>query len=368
VYWEQQVGLFATPPPLTSLAVGSKDGAAAGTTAYGTHLLLTPGTASPDWDIIAYGGAAAGGGQTGGPFLPLSGGTLTGSLLLAANPAAALEAATKQYVDGTVTQVNTGTGLSGGPITTTGTISMANTAVTPGTYQGLTINAQGQVTGATNQNYVTGGPYLPLAGGTLTGTLTVNQSITTAGGSAQVTISDRTGTTPTQWALYATGGILRLNNNSAGDVIYFNNSPSSNTQFVGHIMPRTDNAAWCGINSGFTNSWFAVSSYNYITATSDARNKHDVQELPNCLGLVESISPQRFKYSNTPEEYKDRNHWGFIAQDVKAVMEGSGHKFGGHWEDTEGMQSLSYNDLVAVLWKAVQELSAEVAALKESAR
>jgi hypothetical protein len=65
--WEQQTGLFATAPPLTSLAVGSKDGAAAGTTAYGTHLLFTPGTASPDWDIVAFGGAAAGGGQTGGP-------------------------------------------------------------------------------------------------------------------------------------------------------------------------------------------------------------------------------------------------------------------------------------------------------------
>jgi hypothetical protein len=88
VYWEQQTGLFATAPPLCSLAVGSKDGAAAGTTAYGTHLLFTPGTASPDWDIVAYGGAAAGDGQTGGPFLPLAGGTVTGNLTINANAAA----------------------------------------------------------------------------------------------------------------------------------------------------------------------------------------------------------------------------------------------------------------------------------------
>jgi hypothetical protein len=67
VYWEQQTGLFASAPPLCSLAVGSKDGAAAGTTAYGTHLLFTPGTTSADWDLVAYGGEAAGGGQTGGP-------------------------------------------------------------------------------------------------------------------------------------------------------------------------------------------------------------------------------------------------------------------------------------------------------------
>jgi len=60
--WHQQIGLFATAPIYCSLAVGSKDGATAGTTAYGCHLLFTPGTASPDWDVVAYGGAAAGGG------------------------------------------------------------------------------------------------------------------------------------------------------------------------------------------------------------------------------------------------------------------------------------------------------------------
>jgi len=61
LYWHQQTGLFATAPIYCSLAVGSKDGAAAGTTAYGCHLLFTPGVASPDWDVVAYGGAAAGG-------------------------------------------------------------------------------------------------------------------------------------------------------------------------------------------------------------------------------------------------------------------------------------------------------------------
>jgi hypothetical protein len=62
VYWLQQANLFATPPPNCSLAVGSKDGAAAGTTAYGLHATFVPGAASPDWDLVAFGGAAAPGG------------------------------------------------------------------------------------------------------------------------------------------------------------------------------------------------------------------------------------------------------------------------------------------------------------------
>ena len=79
---------------------------------------------------------------------------------------------------GTITQINTGTGLTGGPITTTGTISLANTAVIPGTYGSssatptFTVNAQGQITSATNTNIsvnassITTGVLGPTVGGT----------------------------------------------------------------------------------------------------------------------------------------------------------------------------------------------------------
>src|SRR6516225_8052842 len=75
--WFEQVGLFATPPVYCSLAQGSLNGAAAGTTAYGCHLRFTPGTKSPNWDIVAFAGAP-GGGSSGGPE-PVGAWTLEGN-------------------------------------------------------------------------------------------------------------------------------------------------------------------------------------------------------------------------------------------------------------------------------------------------
>ena len=53
---------------------------------------------------------------------------------------------------GTVTSITAGTGLTGGEITTTGTIGIDVTGVAPATYDGsFTVNARGQITAATNK-------------------------------------------------------------------------------------------------------------------------------------------------------------------------------------------------------------------------
>ncbi len=112
-----------------------------------------------------------------------------------------------------VSNVATGTGLTGGPITSTGTVSLANTAVTIGTYGGatnvasFTVDQQGRLTGASNvtiaignsnlqnSNVVLGNTTLTL-GSTVSnvGNLTL-ENVTIIGGTTNAAVFNFTGNT-----------------------------------------------------------------------------------------------------------------------------------------------------------------------------
>lgn len=93
---------------------------------------------------------------------------------------------------GAVTLINTGTGLTGGPITGTGTISIANTGVSAATYGSssasaqIAVNAQGQITSASSVSITPAsiGAVASVSGTaneiTVTGTTNVTLSLPTA--------------------------------------------------------------------------------------------------------------------------------------------------------------------------------------------
>lgn len=162
---------------------------------------------------------------------------------------------------------------------------------------------------------------------------------------------------------------------------------------AGTTRPAIDNAFALG---DATHRWAAIYAANGTIQTSDAREKSVVGDLTFAAQLVDAIDPVLFKWtgggnrlavSETETEVDDagdavpkvvaqpvpgtRMHAGFLAQDLKAAMDAAGVDFGA-WglEDKDNPDSRQWtrpDQLIAVLWAALKETRADVAALRRAA-
>jgi hypothetical protein len=92
-----------------------------------------------------------------------------------------------------------------------------------------------------------------------------------------------------------------------------------------------------------------------ITAFSDARVKTNIELIPNALEKVEAI--RGVTYTRTDAPHEGVRQAGVIAQEVELVLPEVVKT------NEEGMKSVAYGNLTALLIEAVKELSAQNKAL-----
>ena len=103
-----------------------------------------------------------------------------------------------------------------------------------------------------------------------------------------------------------------------------------------------------------------------ISSLSDARDKTDVQELPEGLDFISKLNPVKFQWQTRDGNGKDGTYEaGFIAQELQSAQQGADADYLGLVMDSNPDRlEASYGKLVPMLVKAIQELKSEVEQLK----
>ena len=147
--------------------------------------------------------------------------------------------------------------------------------------------------------------------------------------------------------------------------LYYDNSKKLSTQtwgvqIYGDLIPSGDNTRDLGASN---ERWAVVYAANGSIQTSDKNEKNTIVESDLGLDFVNQLKPISYKWNKND----GKTHNGLIAQDLEETIKSVGKTiadFGGIYKEPNSPMGLSYTELIAPLIKAVQELSAKVAALE----
>jgi hypothetical protein len=143
------------------------------------------------------------------------------------------------------------------------------------------------------------------------------------------------------------------------------------------------------------NSSTTTYAYGAVQDRSDARDKADIQPTDLGLNFIMALQPRKFRWDMredyrppkpepdaAPEDWaaydeacklenlthdgskkRNRFHQGLIAQEVKSTMDAMGVDFGGYQDHKinggQDVLTIGYEEMIAPLIKAIQELKAE---------
>jgi hypothetical protein len=268
-----------------------------------------------------------------------------------------------------------------GDVTGSGTIAIAATLATVnaniGTFQGLTVNAKGLVTAATNQNYAplaspvfTGDPKAPTPATADNDTSIATTAFVKAQGYAPLASPAFTGAVTVGTNLYFAGVTSGNGPKMTGDVnniawqtgtgngtyTWYNNS-GAQLAFIGNggLQVSVGNAYKPG--GGLWGD------------SSDIRTKEDVADYTRGLDAVVQLRPVSFRHNGKGGTIADgRTFIGLIANEAKDVMPEmvgvTQEKLDKEDDHLTELLTLDATALIYALANAVKELSARVAALE----
>ena len=152
-------------------------------------------------------------------------------------------------------------------------------------------------------------------------------------------------------------------NSALGDSAGFNITTGNNNTAIGQSALVPNGTASNQVRVGNTRVTYAGVQVAW-TITSDRRLKSDINNSNLGLNFISKLNPVSYTRNN---DEKQKTEYGFIAQEVEDELKESGVDNSGMVSvDDKGMYSVRYNDLLAPMVKAIQELKVENDKLKEN--